>query len=168
VERFIGTDTIRVGSTRDIDEFALALPAIDSGGVCREISVDRPEVGDRVRQLILDFPALENSMRRVSIVLDSTGAVAFYNDERGPPVIVPPGADTSRAAVLAARKRAREAHLRSSVSLNFARDEGFVLNRGGGRPMEAASGRARAMLYLENLGVPARMISLVRSRCESR
>jgi hypothetical protein len=164
-ERRIGgtVAAVEVEPTLRVADFVPAVAASDSGGQCVVGAAD-PYVPEG-RRLQLVFPDVEHPARRVSVTLDAYGRPHFYSDERGPAAFLT-SADPSPRGLAEALRDADARGPSTTIWLNFDRDQGLAMNRGGGRSSEGALGTAGEVFGAESLGPPRRMIEVLLARCE--
>jgi hypothetical protein len=137
----------------DVTEFRPAVAAVDSGGVC--VNVTNAGMPQGHTALLMQFGPLEAPLRQVAVEIDSAGRVFEYYDARG----------DLRAPVGATRLDAPPAGLRTTISINLFLQSGSLQNIGGGRPTESFSVRGAGILLAENLGNPALLIDRLMREC---
>jgi hypothetical protein len=140
--------------------FTPDVAADESGGEC---SINRTG-GSGATAVIAWFPARNKSHMQVTVMFDSSGRLVRYFERRG-------GPDMSRARGMKAEQvdslvRAEEAKARStSITLDYAIDQGIAINRGAGKPTAAIMGTVRQVESLEKLGPPSARLDRVRKLC---
>ena len=140
--------------------FVPEVAAQESGGEC---SVTRTG-GSGATMVMASFPARTKALMQVNITFDSSGRLVRYSERRG----VPDMSATKgvRFEQIDSLIRAQEAKTRTtSVSLDYAIDQGIAMNRGGDRPTIAVMGTVREIERMEKLGPPTARLERVRKLC---
>jgi len=110
------------------------------------------------------FPTRAHPLTQMSLAFDSAGHLVNFSERRGIPKL-PPMTNMTPAQRDSAI-RAVEANLRSTtVTLNYALDQGVIMNRGGSKPTVAALGTVRSVESLEQLGPPKAHVERARRLC---
>jgi hypothetical protein len=100
----------------------------------------------------------------MSITFDSAGRLVRVSDRWG--VTKVPSTVGMTPAQRDSTLRAASMGTRStSVTLDYAVDQAFAMNRGGGRPTDAITGPVRDVERLPKLGPPLARIERVRRLC---
>jgi hypothetical protein len=149
VERRVemGVSRTEVVDPRDLESdftaFVPAVPAEEVGGDCMSVPTN-----PGVTFVLLSFPTRELAIRRVGFARDSTGHVESYSDIRGD-------------------LRDTGTRPRTSITINFEQGFATAVNVTAGVRTGMVSGPADAALNAATLGVPNRMIEMVRARCDA-
>ena len=140
--------------------FVPEIPATDSGGECRLTRTS----GNGSTIVQASFPSFDSVRTSVTLMFDSAGHLVRYSESRGAGLHVrtPPG--TSEAQRDSAF-RASQAFRRSSLTLDYAIDQGVATNSGGGKTTTAVLGSVRAVESLAALGPQTKRLARVRKLC---
>lgn len=139
--------------------FVPEIAADESGGEC---SINRT-LGSGATMAIAYFPARVKALMQVNITFDSSGRLVRYSERRGIPETSSKGLKLEQLDSLI---RAQEAKTRStSVNLDYGIDQGMVMNRGGGKPINAVIGTVREVERMEKLGPITARLERVRKLC---
>ena len=140
--------------------FVPEIAAQESGGEC---SVTRTG-GSGATMVMASFPAKVKALMQVNITFDSSGRLVRYSERRGVPDMS--AMKGMRIEQLDSLIRAQEAKTRTtSVSLDYAIDQGMAMNRGGDKPTIAVMGTVREIERMEKLGPPTARLERVRKLC---
>jgi hypothetical protein len=133
---------------------------VDSGGEC----VVGRTGGSGATVVQAYFPSRLGVRTQMTITFDSSGRLVRVSDRwgvvRAPSTVgmTPAQRDSSlRAATFGPRT--------TQVSLDYAVDQAFVMNRGGGKPTDAITGPVRVIERLPRLGPPVARIERARRLC---
>ncbi len=141
-----------------IRSFTPEVSAAEVGGECRLTRTS----SSGATMVTAGYPDIAKSNLTLSITFDSAGHVVRYSERRGVPHI----GKLSSPAQLDSALRAAEAAMRSTtIMFDYAVDQAFVMNRGGGRPTDAVVGSVRSFERLEKLGPPAARMERMRKLC---
>lgn len=141
-------------------DFKPELAPFDSGGEC---IVGRTG-GSGATVVSVSFPKRSAVRTRMSITFDSSGRLVRVSDSWG---IRP----TPSTVGMTPEQRDSTLHVAStgtrttSITLDYAVDQGFAMNRGGGRPTDAIAGPAREIERLPQLGPQTARIERARRLC---
>lgn len=136
-----------------------ALP-VDSGGECRVMRTS----GSGATMVSAYFPSFDSARTVIHLSFDSAGNLVRFGDSRGM-VRYRGGRNLSAAQLDSARRTANAAVRSTSISLDYAMDQGLAVNSGGGKSTEAVIGTVRAVEILEKLGPPTKRLKRARSLC---
>jgi hypothetical protein len=133
--------------------FVPEVSADETGGEC---TVNRT-TGSGATMVTAFYPARTTSTFQITVTFDSVGHIVRYSERRGIPHPKPPTGATR--AQLDSTIRAAEAGIRSTtIGLDYPIDQAIVMNRGGGKPIDAVMATIRDVEHAEKLGsVPARL-----------
>lgn len=140
--------------------FVADAPPTDAGGDCTLARTS----GSGALRVVAFFPTRAAMAMSVTLQFDSAGHLISYGEARNPPHFkLPPGATPAmRDSIM---HGAQDAIRTTTVSLNYAMDQAFAVNRGGGKPTVAVVGTVRAAEHLQSLGDPAARMERVRKLC---
>jgi hypothetical protein len=147
-ERKVATETVQaqvlaeVGATAE--NFVPAVAAMEEGGECEMLP--RGTTAPDETLVILSFPNRQNTRRNVSLALGPGGQLLRYNDLRGD-------------------LRREKTGPQTSVVIDFVTQSAIASNEWPERPGKAVFGKPEQFLRQNSLGVPERLIQLVKSRC---
>jgi hypothetical protein len=110
------------------------------------------------------YPSRAALRMQVTLTFDSAGRLARYSERRGitHTKIEPSWTNAQRDSAMHAADAAQRT---TSVSLDYAIDQGIAMNRGGGKPVDAVLGSVRSVESLEKLGSPIARLERVRKLC---
>jgi hypothetical protein len=153
------TFTARNGAAA-LHDFKPELSPVDSGGEC----VVGHTTGSGATVVQVYFPSRTAVRTQITITFDSVGRLVRVSDRWGirpiPSTVgmTPERRDsTVRVATTGTRTTA--------ILLDYAVDQGFAMNRGGGRPTDAIAAPAREIERLPQLGPPAARVQRARRLC---
>jgi hypothetical protein len=110
------------------------------------------------------FPARLKAVMQVSVTFDSAGRLVRYSEQRGIPDMS--AAKGMKIEQVDSLRRAQQAKTRTTtVSLDYAIDQGMAINRGDNRPVTAVMGTVREIERLQQLGPPSARLDRVRKLC---
>jgi hypothetical protein len=124
--------------------FVPAVGALEEGGECDTLPQGTTAPGETL--VILSFPTRQNTRRNISLALDARGRVLRYNDLRGD-------------------LRQEKTGPQTSIVIDFQAQSAIATNEWPGGAGTAVVGKPEQFLRENSLGVPERLIQLVRSRC---
>lgn len=143
-----------------LHDFRPDVAPVDSGGEC----VVGRTPGSSATVVQVYFPSRAAVKSQMSITFDSSGRLVRVSDRWGVPKI--PSTVGMAPAQRDSTLRSATASVRStSITLDYAVDQAFVLNRGGGRPTDAIMGPVRDVERLPQLGPPAARLERARKLC---
>jgi hypothetical protein len=96
--------------------------------------------------VILSFPDRQNTKRNVALAFDPRGQLLRYNDLRGD-------------------LRREKTGPQTSIVIDFETQSAIATNEWPERPGKAVFGKPEQFLRQNSLGMPERLIQLVKSRC---
>lgn len=141
-------------------DFTPELAPVDSGGEC---VVGRTS-GSGATVVNAYFPSRTAVRTQMTINFDSAGRLVRVTDRWG--VTRMPSTVGMTPAQRDSTLRAASTATRSTqVMLDYAVDQAFAMNRGGGRPTDAITGPVREVERLPKLGPPRARIERVRRLC---
>jgi hypothetical protein len=110
------------------------------------------------------FPSRPAVKTQMTLSFDSAGHLIRFNERRGVPKM--PSMVGMTPEQRDSTIRVNDAAMRTTnLSLDYAIDQGVVLNRGAGRPTTAILGTVRAVEALEQLGPPKDHVERARRLC---
>ncbi|HEU4995477.1 MAG TPA: hypothetical protein VFT29_11695 [Gemmatimonadaceae bacterium] len=133
---------------------------VDSAGECRLFRTG----GSGATTTTAYFPSFDSARTSVTLTFDSAGHLVRFSDRRGlvrfrgVPGMSPAQFDSVRRAAVDAERA-------TTINFDYAVDQAFASNSGGGRPARAVTSTVRAMENLEQLGPPTKRIQRVRRLC---
>lgn len=148
------------GGAAALAAFVPEVPPVDSGGECFTGKIP----GSGVTTVSAAFPSRKDRRTSITLMFDSAGHLARYNEQRGVPQFPPPTGLTE-AQRDSAMRAAQNAIRTTSLSFDYAIDQAIVMNRGGGKPTNAVIGTIRSMERLDKLGPPVARIERARKLC---
>lgn len=147
-EREVATETVQaqvlaeVGATAE--SFIPAVAAVEEGGECE--TLPRGTTAPDETLVILSFPNRQNTRRNIALALGPSGQLLRYNDLRGD-------------------LRRQKTGPQTSVVIDFETQSAIATNEWPEQPGKAVFGKPEQFLRQNSLGVPERLIQLVKSRC---
>jgi len=148
------------GGAAALAAFVPEVPPVDSGGECFTGKIP----GSGVTTVSAAFPSRKDRRTAITLMFDSAGHLARYNEQRGVPQFPPPSGLTE-AQRDSAMRAAQNAIRTTSLSFDYAIDQAIVMNRGDGKPTNAVIGTIRSMERLDKLGPPVARIERARKLC---
>lgn len=133
---------------------------IDSGGECALLRTE----GSGATIVNAFYPKRVGVHTQVTMMFDSAGHLVRYSERRGIPRI-PSTVGMSDAQRDSTIRTANESVRSTTVSLDYAIDQGVIMNRGGGGPTQAALGSVKIVEDLQKLGPPKARLERARRLC---
>jgi len=156
----IGESFSARGGAAALRDFTPELAPVDSGGEC---VVGRTS-GSGATVVQAYFPSRTAVRTQMSITFDSAGRLVRVSDRWGV-TRVPSTVGMTPAQRDSTLRAASTATRSTQVTLDYAVDQAFAMNRGGGRPTDAITGPVRDVERLRQLGPPLARIERVRRLC---
>lgn len=148
------------GGVAALRDFTPELAPTDSGGEC---VVSRTS-GSGATVVNAYFPSRTAVRTQMTINFDSAGRLVRVTDRWGV-TRVPSTVGMTPAQRDSTLRAASTATRSTQVMLDYAVDQAFAMNRGGGRPTDAITGPVRDVERLAKLGPPSARIERVRRLC---
>ena len=144
-----------------IRKFVPDVALVETGGECTLFRTG----GSGATITTAFFPTRKEVVTQISITFDSAGHLVRYAERRGGSRTTGLSRQTSDAQFDSVVRAADAVARSTTISFDYAIDQGTASNRGGGKPTLAILGPVRNLEKLESLGNPAARIERVRQLC---
>ena len=159
---------VRTGETfrpltdeESIRKFVTDVAVVETEGECTLIRTG----GSGATITTAFFPSRKAVVTQISITFDSAGHLVRYSERRGGSRTTGLNRQSSDAQFDSVVRAANASARSTTLSFDYAIDQGVASNTGGGKPTIAILGPVRTLERLESLGNPAARIERVRKLC---